>query len=273
MKIIKLKAAVAITATIVIGASAYAVAAARMVSPSATPGHVLQQVPGKIITAPLIAEKCRAAYAALESYQATATVDSQSVIGAFPLPHQSHNSAVIQFVRPSKIRAAGTYTTGEPFSYVSNGIGTEETSSVGTWYKTPSTEKAIDTVRGVAQSAATTIPALLLGIDREVPLPLKSGAALDPEVREDTVDGQSCYVLTAHLATPQRSQKTSLWIDEKTFLARRYASETDAVTQAMAVGDQSIPASTIKMHNDEHFTNERLNQPIPEGAFALPQVQ
>ncbi len=279
MKITQIKAAAGLTIATVVaaaGLTAYAVAGRTVLSAS-KPGHILQQVPGKTVTAGQIADHCRAAYAALQTYEGTATVDSQSVTGALPWPLQLHNSAAIQFARPGKIHTEVMISAGQTMAYVSDGVGTEESNPAffgisRNWKKVASTEIAIGGATGVSQNAATTIPALLLGTGWGTPQPLGAGGTLDAEVREDTVDGQLCYVLTGH-AAGTGVNTTSLWIDEKTYLLHRLVRDINSTAQTISAGGKPYSMPALKMHNDERFTDERLNQPVPESAFALPPTQ
>ena len=162
----------------------------------------------------------------------------------------------------------------QPFAYISDGVGTEETDMTqeGRWQKrTP--EMAIASVTGIALSAATTVPSLLLQTISGSPLSLGTGKALSPEVREDTRDGQDCYVLTAHLATAGNNETESLWIDEKTFLLRRSVSDNDSAARTFIIAGKPHLIPAMKSHDDQRFTNERINQPIPDSTFTLPAVQ
>ena len=275
MKITRFKLAAGITAAAVLGISTYAVARS-IVSAHSQPGHVLQQVPGETITAAQIADRCRAAYHALQSYQVTATVDTHYLTVADGQSSASHTSATIQFVRPGKIHAEGTDLNGHSFAYVSDGAVTEETTHTigGTWRLDRNTEMAVASVGGIAAGAATTIPALLLDTSTGIPTALgSSDKLLDPEVREDAVQGHPCYVLTSHSVSTARSETQSLWIDEKTFLLRRSVSDFEHADFTFFIKGkpQTIPAS--KSHDEENFTNERTNQPIPDSTFTLPPVQ
>ena len=282
MKIFQIKAAVGITTSLMIGFSLYAGAKAispktttvRQVAPlTALPkvGHVLVQAPGKTLTAPQIAKSCRDAYAALESYQGTSTVTSRGVTGADPTPHEYHSAATIQFVRPGKIHVEGKDMSGHPFAYVSDSALTAEKYSTdnGVWKKTPSTELAIGAATGIAQNAATTVPALLLGTNWGNPF----APEYAPEVREDTMDGRACYVVTSSLKTSTAALTGTFWIDEKTFLLRRYVSDSSlAATSFVIAGNkQDIPAT--KSHNDQKFTNVRLNEGISDSVFTVPPTQ
>ncbi len=286
MKMIKIKTAVGLTAAVVLGMSVYAVAHGMALARTSIhqiaslnavpkPGHILQQVPGQTLTAAQIAERCKNAYAALTSYQVTSSVVSQSITAADSQAHTWNTSATIRFVRPGKIHAEGTDMSGQPFAYVSDGVGTEETDETqkGRWEKENS-EMAIASVTGIAQSAATTIPALLLNTrGGGAPLPRTVGKTLSPEVTEDTLNGQACYVLTAHLETPELAEITSLWIDEKTYLVRRSVTDANDAPRTFQVSGKTYSMPATKDHNDEHFTNERLNEAIPDSTFALPPIQ
>ncbi len=274
MKIAQVKVAVGITAAVV-GVSIYAVTQV-IGQPAAMPGHLLQQVPGKTVTATQIAERCRAAYADLKTYQVTATVTTHYVTVADGQTSASHTSATIQFVRPGKIHAEGTDMDGYAYAYVSDGTETAETnrSINGAWRRDKNPEMAVASVTGIAAGAATTIPALLLNANMGTPLVLSlSGDLVDPEVREDAIGGHLCYILTAHSVSITQSTTQSLWIDKKTFLVRRYISDFDNVARTFFIGGrkQTIPA--MNSHSEENFTNERLNETILDSAFALPPVQ
>ena len=283
MKIAQVKAAVGIAATLLVGFSTYAVAkgktaktttthrAARLTTPL-KPGHVLVSAPGRILTAQQIATRSQDAYAALSSYQGTTTVVTMNsaINGA---PGEYHTSANVLFARPGRIRAVGTDMGGFPFTYVSNGTATvEQVNATGkTWKTVASAEMALGSVTGIALSAATTVPALLLGTRWGTPLTL--GTTPEAEVREDGVDGHSCYVLTSHRMTGKNTMTESVWIDEKTFLLRRLVSDSDNSARAITIGGTQHIIPAIKSHVDERFTDEHLNEAIPDGTFTLPAVQ
>ncbi len=288
MKIIQIKTALGLTTAVVIGLSAYAVAHAMTLTRTKTPqvaisttlllpGHTLR--PAAALTSTQVSERCRAAYAVLTSYQGTTTVEVHSLIAGAKDDYETC-SASIQFARPGKIHAEATIPVGQTIAYISDGAGTEESSPAllgesRDWKKFSSTEMAISGATGVAQNAATTIPALLLSETRSgmIPLPLDVGRNADAEVREDTVDGQDCYVLTAHLKTSEIAETISVWINEKTYLLRRLVEDTDSVAQTVPVNGKPLPLPAIKMHNEEYFSNERLDEAIPDSTFALPPVQ
>ena len=283
MKIAQIKLAVGLAATAAIGLTTYTVAKgvtlpltkAHQVAPMMDvpkPGHLLAQDPGKTLSAAQIAARSREAYAALESYQVTTKVTSQAVMGDDPTVHEYHTTAAIQFVRPGKLRADGTDMSGNPFALVSDGVATAQTQIGDTraWRKADSAEMAIASVTGTAQSAATTIPAVLLGTNWANPLP--KGRQFDAEVREDPLDGQACYVLTATTGGATNAGTQSLWIDEKTFLLRRSLSDNATVVQVPPIVGPAHSVA-VKSHDDERFTNERLNEAIPESTFTVPAAE
>jgi RNA polymerase sigma factor (sigma-70 family) len=284
MKITQIKINTILAATaaavVLVGFSTYTYAKGKMSAVTAPskiallvstpkPGHILESVPGKTLSAAQIAAHCRLAYSALKSYQGTTTVTAQALDAAGGITQQYHASAVIQFVRPGKIRVEGTDMSKHSYAYVSDGIGTVLKANASSWKQVANADFAIASVTGIAQNAATTIPALLLG--SVWGNPIVSG--FDPKVREDTIDKQLCYVVTASLVTSKATSASTLWIDEKTFLLRRYVTDNEMSAQTIDIGgkSQSFPAS--KSHNTESFTNERLNQAIPDSAFALPPSQ
>ena len=274
MKIAQIKVAVGITAA-VIGISVYAVTQV-IGQPATKPGHLLQQVPGKTVTATQIAGRCRDAYAVLKTYQVTATVETHYVTVADAQTSTSNTSATIKFARPGKIHAEGTDMDGYAYAYVSDDTETEETnrSINGMWRRDRDTEMAVASVGGIAAGAATTIPALLLNANIGTPLALSpSGSLLDPEVREDAIQGHRCYVLTARFVSATRNDAQSLWIDEKTFLLRRSMSDFEHTEFTFFISGKKHTLPASKSHDEENYTSERLNEAIPDSAFALPPVQ
>ncbi|MGI4789128.1 MAG: sigma-70 family RNA polymerase sigma factor [Janthinobacterium lividum] len=279
MKVAQIKMAVGITAMAVIGLTAYSFSATSkgFAQPMSPPGHILVQTPGTTLNATQIAAHCLEAYNALQSYQGTTTVTEQST-GAL-LPIEMHMSATIQFAQPGKIHAEGRDSNLMPWAYTSDGIGTVEKNNLGGWEKVKNTELAIGTITGISLQAGTTIPAVLLnsiGTKRGYPLwgtPLALGKQVETEIREDSVEGQLCYVLTAHLTTPTLADTEYLWIDEKTFLLRRLVSDRQQQAQTITPNNTPFLLPASKTYIDERFTNERLNSLIPNSVFTLPVAQ
>ncbi len=251
-----------------LGGAAYAGA---LPHPSAAPTLVRQDAPGKLPTATEVASRCRAAYAALSSYQVTSTAAGQGVAPPDEAVQKYHASATIQFVRFGKIRTTGTDMGGNPFAYVSNGTRTEFQMGKGSWATEASPEMAIAAATGISANAGATIPALLFGTNWAMPIALGRTAKL--ELREDKIGDVPYYVLTAHLDALNLRTTESLWIDEKTFLLRRYLSDNEMTTRTFVISGQSHAVPAMKIHNEQNFTDEKRNLPIPDSIFALPAVQ
>jgi len=283
-------------AAVTLGLATYAGGA----NPSTVTGHLFQEAPGETLTGREVAERCRAAYTALQTYQVTSAVTVHSVESPSGKVEDEHASAVIQYARPGKIHVEGLDTEAKPFAYVSDGLTTVQTDSPkqGSWkkvlgYQNPNgVEMAIAGVTGSAMNAATTVPALLLSTDPSVaylgwgvPQPLDKGFlsfAGDPansigktssfEVKDGMIDGSSYYILIPHSSIV--FDKEAFWIDKKTFLLRRVVTDSDTAAQTIpvgAAGNQAIPA--LKMHQEQNYTNERVNAPLPDSTFALPAAQ
>ena len=249
------------------GGAAYAGA---LPHPSAAPTLVRQTAPVWSLTATEVAARCRAAYAALSSYQVTSTVAGQGVSTADGTVQKYHASANIQFVRSGKIHTTGVAMGGNPFAYVSNGTRTEFQMGKGPWTTEASPEMAIASATGISADAGATVPALLFGTNWGTPLAL--GRAAKPELREDRIEGVPYYVLTAHLDAANLRATESLWIDEKTFLLRRSLSDNEMTAKTFVISGQSHAIPAMKMHNEQNFTNEKQDILIPDSTFALPAV-
>ena len=276
MKIAQLKVAIGLTAILVVGFGTYAVAKAK--APASTKTHqialataaprrglVLAQAPTKTMTATQIATRCREAYAALESYRGTTLGTTQAVTGPSEASSKYHTSATIEFVRPGKIRVEGMDMTGDSFAYVSDGVAVYDKNLVtgDVWQKAQSIDMSIARVTGTGQSSATTIPSLLFSSSPMNPLPQAQAKTLAPEVREDNVDGHHCYLITSSLSTSVSTTSRSFWVDEETFLLRRSLINISSV----------VLGTAIQSHIDQRFTDEHLNEAIPDSAFAPPTAQ
>ena len=282
MKIAQIKFA-ASSIAVVVGFSTYAIARGGLtpftmgykiqaLTAFPKPGHVLPQNHATSLTLAQIASHCREAYAALTSYQGTSTVTTQSEFSSFPMVLESHTSASVQFASPGKIHVEGKTSNGSSFAYISDGNATAVTYlGLNNWKKVDTTESAVAGVTGIALHAATTIPALLLKI--KWGNPLAPGKSLDPVVREDSVGGHPCYVVTTHLKTPARTETAYLWVDEKNFLLRRLVTESNSLAQTKEAAGTPIDMPAMQSHADERFTNDHLNEAIPESNFVLPATQ
>ena len=276
MRAVQLKTAAGFTTATVIGLTTYAVAKGVPIVKHNHPtyplvassklGHALELAPGKTLTAAQIVVHCREAYAVLQTYQGATKVTTMTV--AKGASREEHTSANILFVRPGKIRVDGTYSRGRPFAYLSDGTATVERDDANPWKKAESTQLAIAAVTGTSRNAATTIPWLLLGMRDILFTP-----SLSPEVREDEVDGHPCYVVTNFMAMDPLNVTRSYWLDEKTFLLRRCAWDSDNAATSIQIAGKKLNVPAIKAHKEQRFTNERLNETVPDSTFTLPATQ
>jgi len=87
------------------------------------------------------------------------------------------------------------------------------------------------------------------------------------------VDGHPCYVVTSSLVTDTLALTSFFWIDEKTFLLRRHVSDTDALATSFVIAGRKQDMPATNSHEDQRFTDERLNEAIPDDTFTLPAFQ
>ena len=196
------------------------------------------------LTPAQVMQKCQQAYDALHTYQVTVAVDTTSGERA---PRNYHTTADILFQRPGKIQASGTDMMGGHYGYLSDGTDTIH-SIGGNRSKVESAEMAIAGATGIAMSAATTIPALLL--HTQWGYPFSPAETYTPTMAADTVGGHPCYRVSGSNGV----EDMICWVDKKTFLLRRYAT-----TSAM-----------LHLHKDEVFSGERINAPLPASTFQMP---
>ncbi len=273
MKVIKLKmlagavaltlAGTAVTYTVVRAATLRPHTPPRSVvlaeEPPVTAGQTDALTPTQDQAAPLtpaqVVQRSEQAYAALKSYQGKTTVTTTGTVNG--AANEYHTSADIQFVRPNKIRVEGTDTSGNPFAYVSTDKATYLKAVGSRWDKVENSEMALGSVTGITMSAGTTIPATLLHTHWGYPFPAAS--ALGPTMTQEDVDGHACYHLTATVVTI----KDSFWIDQKTFLLLRLVEDSS----------DTVPGKSISLHEDQRFTNEKLDVALPDSIFATPTGQ
>lgn len=199
------------------------------------------------LTPAQVMEHCQQAYDGLHTYQVTVNVDTTSGANA---SRNYHTTADIKFQRPGKIQASGTNMMGGHYGYLSDGTSTIQNIS-GHRSKVESTEMAIGGATGIAMSAATTIPALLLRT--QWGYPFSPAETYSPKMATDTVGGHPCY----RLSGSNGIEDMICWVDKKTFLLRRYATTS----------------ATFHMHKDEVFSGERINAPLPAATFQMPAAE
>lgn len=229
-----------------------------------------------------IIEKCRAAYAALQSYRGRVKTNSVSIFDG--KQGNYGGSAKIVFAKPNLLRIDGKLANGGDFSILSNAEGSWYRWPVendGKWKKVENLGVAVSSMTGVAARAPTTISMLLVpSLGRQT-----FRSAEDAKVEgEETIDGQACFKITA------RSQRktTSWWIDKKTFLLRRIFSSYDEEQSAAMLAQvekaseeyfkkkgQPTPPKIEKrfVSKIEDLEAEALNGPIDEKLFATPTAK
>ena len=206
---------------------------------------ILHPTQAAALTPPQIVQRCQRAYSALRSYQGNTTVTTLGNDGK----RTYHTSAHILFARPNKIRAAGADMMGGQFAYVSNGAATYQNIG-GHWSRSQNAEMAIAGATGIGQNAATTVPALLL--HTRWGAPFSRALKFAPTVGREAIGGTPCYRVTA--TSPMGTE--TFWIDSRTFLMKRFVN--------------TFSGGNFHLHQDERFSGERLNAPIPSSSFALP---
>lgn len=273
MKVIKMKmlagaaaltlAGTAVTYTVVRGATLRPHMPPRRVvvveQPPVTAGPTDALTPAQDQAAPVtpaqVVQRSEQAYAALKSYQGKTTVITTGTVNG--AAEEYHTSAEIKFVRPDKLWAEGTDMSGNPFAYVSTGAATYLKTNGAGWHKVENSEMAIASVTGTAMSAGTTIPAALLHTNWGYPYP--ATPSFGPAMAPEDVDGHACYHLTATDPTGVRD----FWIDRTTFLLRRLVEDSS----------NTVSGKSISLHQDQRFTNEKLDVALPDSVFASPTVQ
>lgn len=213
MKIAQMKAVAAGVAAALAGLTTYAVARGALTPgmPAARVAPLAAQRPDVPRTPDQIIQRSEQAYAALQSYQGTATVDGRFSEGGATT--ETHTSADIAFARPAKIRVAGTAMNGKPYVYVSNGTDTFDMFA-GPWQREGSIEGAIGGATGISAFAGTTIPALLLHTNWGYPFspPAKSPGPTFGPVTQERVGGILCYRFT----DTQNEETQTMQYDAKT---------------------------------------------------------
>jgi outer membrane lipoprotein-sorting protein len=223
-----------------------------------------------------ILEKSARAYALLDSYVGTTTVQGVAEFAGGRLDQTA--TARIVFTRPAKIRIEGKDASEHPYAIVSDGVDTWTSWKIrndGAFEKATSLELAIAAMTGVAQGAPTTIPGALLRLAWGNPFVPGSDVHSDGQ---EAVEGAVCYKVV------QRSRvgKTTFWVDTRSFLLRRMKVEhtQDEIAEAAkmaeaatkAIGKSSpLPDTTLKSsENDHFFVIEKINSPVDSRLFSDP---
>jgi hypothetical protein len=219
------------------------------------------------LTGAQVLERCQKAYGAIKTYRGTSNVVTKSDIGGAKMTFNT--SAKVQFVRPGKIRVAGTLMLpGGKFEFVSDGKQTWQTSALtqSKWEKAQSTEMAIAAFTGVSQMAATSIPAALLNVMGGA----RFGVVNLGKASRTTLDGRQVYRIDAKSAMGGMS----LWIDQKSFLLVKKFTHNDLSNFKMPEGVKppnmpNMPTSGVT-DVTETFSGVRVNGVIPASVFVRP---
>lgn len=168
-----------------------------------------------------ILKKSQEAYAALNAYVGTTTVQSRAEIGGTKLDQTA--SAKITFVRPGKIHIEGKDASGKAFKIVSDGKTTWLSWALqnqGAFKEVESVELAVGSMTGVAAGAPTHIPAILMKLGWGNFFPPAKGAKLDGR---EKIAGKECFKVVSE--TP--IHKHTFWVDTSSFMIRQFKEEQD----------------------------------------------
>jgi hypothetical protein len=220
------------------------------------------------------------AYASLSSYVGTTLVE---ISGVFPSTTISGTAtAKVTYLRPGKIRIEGKTTpihpenpdSGAPFTIISDGKKVWKSWSVensGQYRETTSLVEAIQSMAGVTQNAAKTIPMLLFqlqGLHHDQSSPKKQflevfadRAVVDGDER---VKGKDCY----RVVSSQPFGTWTFWIDSDHFLLRRLESkESNTQISSFTASKGSRAQSVVRK---EIFTIEKVNIQLDDRLFQDP---
>ncbi len=169
-----------------------------------------------------ILKKSQEAYAALNAYVGTTTVQSRAEIGGTKLDQTA--SAKITFLRPGKIHIDGKDTSGKAFKIVSDGKTTWSSWALlqnqGAFKEVEGVELAVASKTGVAAGAPTHIPAILMKLGLRNFFPTAKGAKLDGR---EKIAGKECFKVVSE--TPFHNH--TFWVDTSSFMIRQFQEEQD----------------------------------------------
>lgn len=216
------------------------------------------------LTAAQVLDRSKNAYASLKSYKGTSKVVTNSTIGG--MKQTFNTSAVIEFVRPGRIRVEGTLMMSGNYTIVSDGTHTWQTTIGGTskWEAAQSTEMAIASFTGVSMQAATTIPAILTNSNWG----LTFGSGTPGKMSTEVVNGHPAY--RVEIKSPMGDR--TVWIDRKSYLLLQKQDRTDLSQMKLPAG-ANLPQGAVptgKMQSTETFIGIHVNVSIPASRFARP---
>lgn len=183
-----------------------------------------------------ILRACSETYKSLREFKGGASVISLSSIEIdqeAPTNLLRSADAQFDFVRDGRFNISGHDTEHDPFNITSTPqktTTTYPTDNKGLPKDVEDVEMAVAGFTGVAATAPTTVPALLLDSGWGSPFSLKTDATLKGS---EMFGGHECYVIVQkERGAPQTN---TLWIDSKTFLLRGMREEQGSTS--FAIGD------------------------------------
>ncbi len=230
----------------------------------------------------LLFDKCQTAYGELKSYRGVTKAMSLSLVNGSPNIYEG--SARISFQKPGLLRIDGKLAGGGDFSILGNADGSWyrwPLNKNGDWKKVEELDLAIASMTGVAATAPTTIPSLLIQSRNAPYFGFSEEAKMDGE---EKVAGQMCHKLTAR----SKGETTSWWIDKGSLLLRRivsYTSEEQSAAQIAEVekamkkfprpeGLDALPKSDMRfVSRIQDFEIEAINEPVDEKLFETPPMK
>lgn len=244
----------------------------------------VSQTSGDGLSAQEIAEKSRAAYAALASYSDSGTVvyemGSQKITTAFNLRLQRPNLYRIDWTQTGGLAATKGLVWSDDsgdYSLMGDPMGANVPEQAAKLKKMPNMKTALTQATGLSASAASTIPGAFFNQDLgDVFIaPVRSGRHPLQKEPDGKVGNVDCYVVSSTLdfsKIPDNGGKpgtaaTTLWIGKQDFLIHQCSTKYMEKVDTSATSDQAIDEAIKK-------SLEMQNKPVtPEGIAAMrPQM-
>jgi len=229
------------------------------------------------LTAAEIVQRMTSKYANLTGYQDSGTVELskddsfveglswEQVLTSDKFQPRRVVSFSLSFVRPDKLRfewnnldkAANRksvvwWNHKRIYSWLPSSV---ENDDMFIWYAQPSIARAIDEA-GQSSSSVLMIIHNLLTRGNEY---FSFTKMTQPKIiREETVDGNSCYVIVGNIS----DDPWALWIDKNSFLLRKYRMQiaTGSFDESVRTGVMPVTIGEIRHHNIE--INARISNSV-----------
>ena len=244
----------------------------------------VSQTSGDGLSAQEIAEKSRAAYAALASYSDSGTVvyemGSQKITTAFNLRLQRPNLYRIDWTQTGGLAATKGLVWSDDsgdYSLMGDPMGANVPEQAAKLKKMPNMKTALTQATGLSASAASTIPGAFFNQDLgDVFIaPVRSGRHPLQKEPDGKVGNVDCYVVSSTLDFSKildnggkpGTAATTLWIGKQDFLIHQCSTKYMEKVDTSATSDQAIDEAIKK-------SLEMQNKPVtPEGIAAMrPQM-